>query len=272
MPTSPSPRSALSSLRRFLILALALVAFAAVPANPVRGATSAADAETRLLGWINAARVERGLVPLVRWSNLASVAGRRAAWMAETNTMSHSGAGNLVTQMASEGVSWYGYGETIGYVGGSLSADAATSLFRGWRSSPPHWDLLMSGRFNYVGIGLAHRPAGDRTFGSVVLTESVDHSGARAWLRSASRAGDDLRWSWSGADRRLQTHMAGLRDFDVQYRVDGGAWRTLRNDTTATSLTLRDRAKGHMYSLRVRATDRRGTVGAWTNTSRIWVP
>lgn len=272
MPTRPIPRSALPSLRRFLILALALVAFAAVPANPVRGATNAADAETRLLGWINAARVELGLVPLVRWSDLAGVAGRRAAWMAETNTMSHSGAGDLVTQMASEGVTWYGYGETIGYVGGSLSEDAATSLFRGWRSSPPHWDLLMSGSFNYVGIGLAHRPADDRTFGSVVLTESVDHSGARAWLRSASRAGDDLRWSWSGADRRLQTHMAGLRDFDVQYRVDGGAWRTIRNDTTATSLTLRDRAKGRMYSLRVRATDQRGTVGAWTNTSRIRVP
>ena len=39
----------------------------------------------------------------------------------------------------------------------------------------------------------------------------------------------------------LQTHTAGLRDFDVQYRIDSGSWRTLRNDTTTRSLTLTDR-------------------------------
>ena len=40
----------------------------------------------------------------------------------------------------------------------------------------------------------------------------------------------------------------------------------------ATSLTLDDRAHGRRYSLRIRATDRRGNVGAWTTPSTISVP
>ena len=130
----------------------------------------------------------------------------------------------------------------------------------------------MSDRYNYVGVGMAYRSSNTRTYASVVLTESPDHSGARSWFTSTSRSGDDIRWTWSGADRRLQTRTAGLRDFDVQYRVAGGTWRTIRNDTIATSITLRDRVDGRAYYLRVRATDRRGNVGAWTSASKIWVP
>ncbi len=273
MPTPRSPRRrALPGIRRSIILVLAMIAFVAVLATPVRAAVTATQAESMLLGWINEARADRGLVPLVRWSALAAVAGRRADWMATTNTMSHADAGNITTQLQGEGVTWYGYGETIGYTSASWTADAARGLFIGWRDSPPHWDLLMSDSFNYVGVALAYRSEASRTFGSIVLTDSVDHTGARGWMTSTSRVGDDIRWTWSGADRRLQTRTAGLRDFDVQYRIDRGDWRTIRNDTTTTALTLRDRAQGRAYSVRVRATDRRGTVGAWTNASRIWVP
>ncbi|MBA2757843.1 MAG: hypothetical protein H0U37_10465 [Chloroflexi bacterium] len=109
-----------------------------------------------------------------------------------------------------------------------------------------------------------------RTFGSIVLTESADHSGARSGISAASRSGDDLRWTWIGWDRALQTHTVGLRDFDVQYRIGGGDWRTIRNGST--SITLEDRVHGRTYSLRVRATDRRGNVGAWTSPSLVWVP
>jgi len=277
LPTPRSPRRrALPAIRRSIILTLAavvvMIAFVAVPATPVRAAVTAPQAESMLLGWINEARADRGLVPLVRWSALAAVAGRRADWMATTNTMSHAGAGSITTQLQGEGVTWYGYGETIGYTSGGWTVDAARSLFSGWRSSAPHWDLLMSDSFNYVGVALAYRSEGSRTFGSIVLTDSVDHTGARGWIASKSRVGDDLRWTWSGADRQLQTRTAGLRDFDVQVRIDRGDWRTIRNDTTSTFLTLRDRARGRAYSVRIRATDRRGTVGAWTNASRIWVP
>jgi hypothetical protein len=46
----------------------------------------------------------------------------------------------------------------------------------------------------------------------------------------------------------------------------------LRDNTTSRSVTLRDRPGGRSYSIRVRATDRRGNVGAWSSESRIWVP
>lgn len=258
--------------RRVAFLALTLIAVIAVPVTPARAAVSAYQAESMVLGWINGARTERGLMPLVRWSDLAAVARLRAGRMAQTNTLTHTVAGGLSGQLADEGVRWYVYGETIGLTTAPWTRDAAWSLFQMWQGSPPHWTLLMSDRMNYAGVGLAYRSSNGRTFGSVVVTESVDHTGARAWFTSNSRSGDDVRWTWSGADRRLQTRTAGLRDFDVQYRVDSGSWRTLRNDSTSTTLTLRDRARGHAYSLRLRATDRRGNVGAWTKPSRIWVP
>ena len=91
-------------------------------------------------------------------------------------------------------------------------------------------------------------------------------------MTAARRSGDDISWTWNGYDPRLQTHLAGLRDFDVQYRIGYGDWRLIRDNTWATSLTLLDRVHGRSYAIRVRATDRRGNVGRWTAESRIWVP
>ena len=90
-------------------------------------------------------------------------------------------------------------------------------------------------------------------------------------MTRVSRSGDDVRWTWSGYDPRLQTHTAGLRDFDVQYRVGWASWVLLRDNTTQTSITLANRPGGRSYALRVRATDRRGNVGVWSREARIWV-
>ncbi len=35
--------------------------------------------------------------------------------------------------------------------------DAARSVFRSWRRSAPHWDLLMGRGFHRIGIGVAYR-------------------------------------------------------------------------------------------------------------------
>ncbi|CAN5502839.1 hypothetical protein BH20CHL7_BH20CHL7_10740 [soil metagenome] len=266
---SRRPRPA---LRGAVLLVLALSLTLVVPPPRVSAAASAPEAEAMLLSWVNTERSARSLVPLVRWHALAVVAGRRATRMAELNTASHSAAGDLAAQLKGQGVTWYRMGENVGYSGAAWTVDAAKDLFRMWKASPMHWSLLMSDRFNYVGVGLAYRSSNQRTFGSVVFTESADHSGARARVTSETRSGDDVRWTWTGSDRRLQTHTAGLRDFDVQYRVNSGDWRTVRNDTTAMSITLKDRVRGRYYSIRVRATDRRGNVGAWTSASKIWVP
>jgi uncharacterized protein YkwD len=264
-----SPRRLLPrALGAALITALVVTAFAA----PVSAATSASTAEAMIIGWVNTDRAAAGLAPLRGDSDLAYIAGVRASRMASSNTMSHTVGGNLGRQLAYRGVQWYRYGETIAYSSADWSVDAARSIYRAWMNSAPHRALLMSARFNYIGVGLAYRSSNHRTFGSAVMTESVDHTRPVARIKTQGRTGDDVTWSWNGYDPRLQTHTAGLRDFDVQYRVDSGTWRMLRDNTTLTSTVLRDRVHGHYYAIRVRATDRRGNVGKWTAESRIWVP
>ena len=266
---SRSPRRLLShAVGATLIAALAVTAFAA----PASAATSASGAEALIIGWVNTDRAAAGLAPLRGDSNLAYIAGVRAARMASANTMSHTVGGNLSRQLASRGVQWYAYGETIAWSTARWTVDAARALYRSWMGSAPHRALLLSSRFNYIGVGLAHRSSNNRTFGSAVMTESRDHTRAVARVTGAQRSGDDVSWSWNGYDPRLQTHTAGLRDFDVQYRIGSGSWRTIRDNITSTSLTLRDRVHGRSYAIRVRATDRRGNVGKWTAESRIWVP
>jgi uncharacterized protein YkwD len=251
-----------------LIAALAVTAFAA----PVSAATSASTAEAMIIGWVNTDRAAAGLTPLHRDADLAYLAGVRASRMASSNVLSHTIGGNLATQLASQNVQWYRYGETIGWSSSAWTVDAARAIYRSWMNSSPHRALLMSGRFNYIGLGLAHRSSNNRTFGSALMTESLDHTPAVARIVSRSRSGDDVKWSWSGYDPRLQTHWAGFRDYDVQYRVGSGTWRTIRDNTTSTSIVLRDRVHGRYYAIRVRGTDRRGNVGKWTAESRIWVP
>jgi uncharacterized protein YkwD len=266
---SRSPRRLLShAVGATLIAALAVTAFAA----PVSAATSASTAEAMIIGWVNTDRAAAGLAPFRGDADLAYIAGVRASRMASANVMSHTVGGNLANQLLSRTVQWYGYGETIGWSTSGWTVDAARAIYRAWKASAPHRALLMSSKFNYIGLGLAHRTSNNRTFGSAVMTESLDHTRAVARLTGARRSGDDLTWTWNGYDPRLQTHTAGLRDFDVQYRVGSGDWRTIRNDTSGTSLTLRDRPHGRSYAIRVRATDRRGNVGRWTAESRIWVP
>ena len=270
MPLSPRPPRRLLShaLGATLIAVIAATAFAA----PASAATSASTAEAYIIGWVNTARANAGLRPLRADRDLAYIAGVRASRMASNNTLSHTVGGNLVTQLSNNGVQWYRYGETIAYSGAAWTVDAARAIYRSWMGSSAHRALLMSSRFNYIGVGLAYRSSNGRTFGSAVMTESLDHTGAIARITGARRSGDDVSWTWSGYDPRLQTHTAGFRDFDVQYRVGSGDWRTIRNDTTATSLTLRDRTRGRYYAIRVRGTDRRGNVGRWTAQSRLWVP
>ena len=129
----------------------------------------------------------------------------------------------------------------------------------------------MSDSFNYLGIGLANSTSGV-TYGSIVLTESRDRTGARVAMLDATVSGDDVRWTWGGSDPALQKHTAGLRDFAVQQRTDRGSWVTTINSTTGTARSAVNRAPGHWYGLRVRARDRAGNVGPWSAELRVWVP
>jgi uncharacterized protein YkwD len=260
---------------RRLSVVLTAVFLAVLSASSLPGAAHASaetDAESLIIDLVNHDRTARGLVPLRRINDLAAIAGARASKMAAANTLSHSVGGDIGDQLDSRDVDWYRYGEAIAYTTSAWADSAARTLFKMWMGSDAHRALLMSSKFNYIGVGLALRSSDDRTFGSVVLTESPDMNGPRSWFTGSKVSGDDITWTWSGADVPLQTHTAGLRDYDVQYRVGSGSWRTTRNDTTATSITLRDLSSGVGYGVRVRATDRRGNAGAWTAERRVTLP
>jgi uncharacterized protein YkwD len=260
--------------RRRLAIAMPVAMIAALAisvAAPVASATSVSTAESSVIGWINAARSSRGLVPLRYDSKLASISGLRASRMASSNVMSHTVSGNLSSQLNAYGVRWFGYGEDIGWSTASWPAGSARSIFLAWMNSSPHRAIILSSRYNYVGVGLASRSSGRKTFASAVFAETTDHTRPVARVTRASRSGDDVRWTWAGYDPRLQTHTAGLAHYDVAYRVRNGAWSTLRNNSTQRSVTLADRPSGS-YAIKVRANDRRGNVGAWSRESRIWIP
>ena len=233
---------------------------------------SSTTVEGYLVKWINRDRMARGLRPYVRWSTLRDVATQRASTLASLGVLSHTRAGSLSSQLSSAGAQYYAWGEDLGYSGYSWGYDVAKSLFTMWRHSPSHWSLMMSSRFNYVGVGLAYRWGNHTTYSSIVFTESRDHTAPSSRMTGASRNGDNVHFSWKGYELKLQTHTAGFRNFDVAYKIDGGAWRTIRSRTTGTSITLYDRPHGHTYYVMVRARDRNGNTSRWSNAYHVSVP
>lgn len=246
-----------------------LILISVVPVASAATAT-ATDAERQVMASVNQARAERGLVPLRSDYRLWILADQRASVMADAEVLSHSVAGSLSATLSGRAIQWYGYGEVIAWTSASAASSPA-ELFRLWATSPPHWALLTSSSFNYLGIGLATSNAG-LTYGSIVLTESNDRTGARAYMVDASVSGTDIRWTWRGADPEMQTHTAGLRDFAVQERIDDGDWADVTSSTMRTARSASNRAGGHWYSLRVRARDRADNVGPWSDELRVWVP
>lgn len=232
-------------------------------------AATAPSADQSILAWVNQARVARGLVPLRSDARLWVLAGDRSASMASAGLLSHDVAGSLTWSLATRGIPTYGHGEVIGYSSGA--ADAADAVFSLWAASPPHWAMLMSTSFNYIGIGLADNDAAV-TYGSIVLTESRDITGARATMVSAVVSGDDVRWTWRGTDPILQTRTSGLRDFAIQRRTDRAGWVTVTTSSGGTARTVLNLTRGHWHGLRVRARDGAGNVGPWSAELRVWVP
>ena len=99
-----------------------------------------------------------------------------------------------------------------------------------------------------------------------------DHTVPIARLKAAGRSGTSVWFRYNGVDRLLQTHTAGLRDYDLEYRVDGGGWTILRTHRKTASITLTSRARGHTYYLSVRARDRAGNVSGWSAPMHVTVP
>jgi uncharacterized protein YkwD len=255
-----------------MALVLVLAGGFAAPA-PAAASTSTTSVAAALLSLTNHDRAARGLRPLRRDSRLAFIARDRAVTLAAASTFSHAAAGGtLSATLDRSGVQWYGCAEDLASAPGGLTSYTAAQLYGLWRNSPAHWAALMSRTLNYVGFGIAVRASSGQVFAVADFTESRDHSAPAAKIDRATRSGTTITFTWHGYDAPLQTHWAGLRDFDVWYRVDGGAWRRIRDNTTRTTIRLTSRAHGHRYWLRIQARDRAGNVGRFSAPISIRVP
>lgn len=273
----PRPPLAARLPLRSTLIALVLGLFLTTGLSPIGPATPAAagtaeSMEAQFLSLINADRAKLGLVPLRLHSSLVTLSGDRAAALASSGVLSHSTAGCLSCQLTSRKIQYYSYGEVIGGTGWPWGSQAVTSLYNAWKGSSSHWSLLMSKTYNYAGVGVAYRTANKNTYASIVFSESIDQTRPWSKMLSGSVKGDDVTWTWTGADTALQTHTAGLKNFDLQLRIDDGGWAPMAYATTGQILTLRDRAHGHWYGLRVISRDKRGYVSFWTPELRVWVP
>jgi uncharacterized protein YkwD len=245
--------------------------------SPGASTTPEASMTSAILGWLNRDRAALGLSLLRRDPALASIAVDRARRMAGLGVLSHSIAGpDIGGALTALGVEWYGFAEDIGLTTAPLGSYAAANLYSLWRESPPHWAALMSGQLNYLGIAVAYRPEGNCTYASIVFAEAVDRTAPLATMAAARAAagstGTTAVFSWRGSDPVLQTHTAGLRSFDLEYRIDAGGWRSLRTGTTETTIRLARRPPGHTYAVRVRPRDGRGNLSAWSRPLRVVVP
>jgi len=268
-----------SAVLPVLVLALAL-ALAGVGAwlsgaQPARASTAstAASMDTQILGLMNNDRQAAGLQPLRRDSELVTWSADRSAWMASHADLTHTSWGGApCTLYSREGLSWFGCGEAIGDTTATFGSSAATFLYSLWKNSPEHEALIMSKTFNYVGIGVAYRSSNHTTYASILFLEGPDISRPTAVLTAQQLNGRSIHWAWGASDPTLQTHTAGIRDYDVQIRVDGKAWVTLRSNTTVTSESTPSERSGSKWALRVRAEDRAGNASAWVTSATFVIP
>src|SRR5207237_7233594 len=126
------------------------------------------------------------------------------------------------------GVQKYNYGSMESWSSYTWGDQAIASIESGWKQHSTEWAKLMSSTLNYVGIGVAYRSSNHSMWVTVFETESKDRTSPWARTGSAARSGSTVTWSWSGGDTKLQSHTAGLKNFDVEYRVDAGTWTSIK--------------------------------------------
>jgi uncharacterized protein YkwD len=166
MSIAPRPRTL-----PILAALIALLLLAAGPmANPRPAYAAATDEsiEAQILALVNNARANRGIAALQTGAKLVDFAGDRAARMASTGVLKHPRC--LPCKLDRRGITYSTYGETIAWTFAPWGSEAAKSLFRTWKNSPPHWSLLMSPKYHRIGIGVALR-SNNSTWAAAVMTD-----------------------------------------------------------------------------------------------------
>ena len=152
-------------------LPLTLAACAACLLGPAAAASACDDASTpptratvasarsATLCLINAARGKHGLGQLGTTGSLARAATEHSRDMATHDFFSHDSPGGSTPKgrIAAvgylDGASSWAIGETIAWGSGGMASPS--SIVRSWLRSPGHRAILLDGRYDDVGIGIA---------------------------------------------------------------------------------------------------------------------
>ena len=250
-----------------LLLLIFLVAYA-FPASA--GATTdltIPQARARVLQLINAERTNLHLVPVRNDKRLANVAQARSNDMAQNHYFAHLPPSKLVAMVEAQGITWYKLGEILAKNDYPTLADSAAAAIEGWRGSSTHWDIITSTDFNYAAVGLALEPGTSNKIWTVEFLKGPDRTGARAWFGSVtpgavSGTNRNVTVSWDGKDIKLSVLTAGLKNFDLQKQLDGGAWVDVLKASTARQKVV-SLPVGHSATFRIRARDKKGNAGYW---------
>jgi uncharacterized protein YkwD len=265
------------------VLRLATPILAALVALSIAGPAAAAglaafdqptlsQARADLASLVNSQRAAQGLVALQLDPRAMAIAQSRAETLAATDLLSHTGPDGrtVFDAIRASGINWYGAGEVLVWNNYPTEADSTAQAVTAWLGSPVHRSIILSTGYNYVGFGAAVSPASGNRYYAGVLLKASDETGA--WTKTGASSvqvldGNEARVTvtWTGADTRLQVLTAGLRDFEVQHRVVGGAWQSF-GVTTRTSLVVAV-ARGKVHEFRVRARDKAGNRGAWSSVT-----
>jgi uncharacterized protein YkwD len=259
--------------RRPTLILLAGLFLAGLGATSSPASVSATDisvpaAEIEMARIINRDRARHGLVPIRLDARLMTIAGNRSNDMATKGYFSHTqpDGRNVFDLLASSSIRWYSAGEIIAWNNWPGMVDSANAANSGWMNSDGHRHIILSRSYNYMGIGLAIAGNG-RKYWTGVFLRGPDRTGG--WVRytaprvDAAAAGTRrVSFGWTGGDVRLPVLTAGFHSYNVQRRVDGGAWVNVRAATTARTYAVLV-ARGHTVELRVRAKDRVGNYGSW---------
>jgi uncharacterized protein YkwD len=273
-------------LRRclFACLPLALLltgtgpaAAASVAAVPAVAATSSdmtvAQARAYLLDRINAARANNGVRGVALDTRVADIAQARSDDMATNHYFAHLSTSAWTAMFTSRGVSWSNLGEILAENDWPAVGDSADEAMRQWHNSSGHWSIVTDNAYNYAGVGVAQDGQSGMWIwtvefvkeptGANAVAPSVDFTGAT--VLPYNQAYRKVRVSWSGTPGS-----AAIRDYRLQYRINGHRWRTLLRATTRTQKARRVLV-GKTIEFRVRARDVNFVKGDWALSGAILV-
>jgi uncharacterized protein YkwD len=274
-------------LRRTLaaVLLLSVVMAGAAPATAAPAATmpntlaapssamTIAQARTYLLNRINTARANHGVRNVAVDPRVADIAQARSNDMATNHYFAHLPTAEWVAMFTNRGISFSALGEILAENDWPSVGDSADEAMRQWRNSSAHWSILTDKTFNYAGVGVAQ----DSQSGMWIWTvEFVREATVSTAVPPTVKFTGTQVLPYSSGYRKVKVTWAGtpgsaaIRDYRLQFRINGHRWHTLRRATTRTHAAKRVRV-GKTIEFRVRARDVNFVRGSWTLSGTISV-